>query len=47
MDWGAVDMGLTSRGEVVILEVNSAPGIDEGSRTLQLYADAIKERVNG
>jgi len=44
-DWGAVDMGLTSEGKPIIFEVNSAPGLDEGGKTIQLYAQAIQERL--
>lgn len=44
-DWGAVDLGLTSDRRPVIFEVNSAPGLDEGGRTIQLYAAAIMERL--
>jgi len=46
-DWGAVDMGLTSFGKPVIFEVNSAPGLDEGGKTIQLYAEAIREHLEG
>lgn len=44
-DWGAVDIGLTSDGKPVVLEVNSAPGLDEGGQTILRYAEAIKERL--
>jgi hypothetical protein len=44
MDFGAVDMGLTSTGKPIIFEVNSAPGLDEGGRTIHLYADAMRQR---
>jgi len=45
--WGAVDTGITSDGCRVVLEVNSAPGLDEGGQTIQLYAEAIREMIGG
>jgi hypothetical protein len=44
-DFGAVDMGLTSTGKPIIFEVNSAPGLDEGGRTIDLYAEALRQRI--
>lgn len=37
--FGAVDMGITSNGNLVVWEVNSAPGLVGG--TVRSYADAI------
>jgi hypothetical protein len=45
LDFGAVDIGELSNGELIVLEVNSAPGI-EGS-TLEAYANAIEGWVAG
>lgn len=30
LDFGAVDLGITDRGQLAVLEVNLAPGLDEG-----------------
>ena len=42
-DFGAVDVGITSKGKSVVLEVNSAPGLCE--YTAGKYVNAIKERL--
>ena len=45
LDFGAVDVVMTSRGTAKVLEVNTAPAL-EGT-TLKKYSEAIKEYVNG
>ena len=39
-DFGAVDIGLQETGDLVVFEVNSAPGLDPGAE-LNRYRDAI------
>lgn len=39
LDFGAVDLGLTTQGEIVVLEVNRAPGLEGG--TPEAYGRAI------
>lgn len=41
-DFGAVDVAKTNEGRFVVLEVNSAPGLDAGGLTLVKYAEAIR-----
>jgi glutathione synthase/RimK-type ligase-like ATP-grasp enzyme len=43
LDFGAVDIGRTRSGDVIVLEVNRAPGV-EGS-TLDAYVKAIQRWV--
>lgn len=45
LDFGAVDLGETATGKVVVLEVNRAPGLDGG--TITAYANAIKRWAEG
>ena len=45
LDFGAVDLGLTDNGELVVLEVNRAPGIEGGS--VEAYTGAIQKWLNG
>lgn len=44
LDFGAVDIVMTSRGTAKVLEVNTAPAL-EGT-TLKKYSEAIKEYAN-
>lgn len=43
LDFGAVDLGLTPKGQPVVFEVNTCPGLEAG--TLSLYVDEILERA--
>lgn len=43
LDFGAVDIATTHDGNVVVFEVNTAPGLAEGGTTLQKYVQAIRE----
>lgn len=45
LDFGAVDVGERADGSLLVLEVNRAPGLSEGSA--QVYADAIREWSRG
>jgi hypothetical protein len=40
LDFGAVDIGRTKTGKLIVLEVNRAPGIEAG--TVEAYASAIR-----
>lgn len=40
LDFGAVDIGRKKGGDLIVLEVNRAPGIEGG--TVERYADAIR-----
>lgn len=40
-DFGAVDLGITERGEALVFEVNTAPGME--GNTLAVYAAKLKE----
>lgn len=42
LDFAALDMGLTNDNKPVILEVNSAPGLDAAGQTLDRYVRAFK-----
>jgi hypothetical protein len=44
LTFGAVDIGQTSDGTLVVLEVNTAPGVEGG--TLEAYKKAIKKWIN-
>jgi len=46
LDFGAVDIGERQDGSLIVLEVNRAPALDEGS-TAYNYAEAIQEWVDG
>ncbi len=47
-DFGAVDVGVLKGGEEVVeLEVNARPGLDEAGNTVLKYVEAIKGLVNG
>lgn len=39
-DFGAVDIGTTQEGKSIVLEVNSAPGLE--GKTIEVYVDCIK-----
>jgi hypothetical protein len=41
-DFGAVDIGVLKGGEVVVLEVNSRPGLEENGGTVLKYVEAVK-----
>jgi hypothetical protein len=45
LDFGAVDIGERADGSVLVLEVNRAPGLAEG--TIDVYANAIRGWING
>lgn len=51
LDFGAVDIGITAptqaepQGKVIVLEVNRAPGLSDG--TAEIYADAITRWIGG
>lgn len=45
LDFGAVDIGLTNEGKLIVLEVNRAPGLE--NNTITAYANAIQKWVNG
>lgn len=45
LDFGAVDIGETADGRLIVLEVNRAPGIEGG--TVTNYANAIQNWMNG
>lgn len=45
LDFGAVDIGETSTGQLVVLEVNRAPGIEGG--TIDVYKSAIEGWMRG
>lgn len=44
LDFGAVDVVMTSRGTAKVLEVNTAPALE--NTTLERYVNAIKEYAN-
>ena len=44
LDFGAVDIGETDTGKLIVLEVNRAPGLE--GNTITAYANAIKEYAN-
>lgn len=47
LDFGAVDVGLTSDGIAYVFEVNTAPGLtSQTSSTIRHYVDAIERFVN-
>lgn len=46
LDFGAVDMIQSKRGEVYVLEINTRPGI-ESPTVLDAYANAIVRKING
>ena len=45
LDFGAVDIAKTHQNEkpIVVFEINSAPGLDEGGTTLQQYLQFFRE----
>lgn len=45
LDFGAVDIGERADGTLIVLEVNRAPGLSEG--TIDRYATAIQSWING
>lgn len=45
LDFGAVDLGITNKGKIAVLEVNLAPGLDPGQST-EAYVKQII-RVHG
>lgn len=45
LDFGAVDIGKKDDGTFVVLEVNRAPGLSEG--TAEVYGNAVRRWVNG
>lgn len=45
LDFGAVDIGRTRQGQLIVLEVNRAPGLEGG--TISRYAGAIRRWVDG
>ena len=45
LDFGAVDIGVKTDGSLIVLEVNRAPGIKQG--TIDCYVEAIKKWVRG
>lgn len=45
LDFGAVDIGVTDQGKALVLEVNSAPGLE--GRTIQVYRDSILALLEG
>lgn len=46
LDFGAVDI-VERRGEPLVLEVNTAPGLEEGSSSLTAYADKFRQIAQG
>ena len=46
LDFGAVDIGVTPRGKPVVLEVNLAPGLDEGG-SVNAYVQHLIQVHNG
>lgn len=44
-DFGAVDVGILKGGEVVVLEVNSRPGLEPGGQTVLKYVQFFKEAI--
>ena len=42
-DFGAVDLGITRAGDIVVLEVNTAPGLDGDLYATRRYGEAIVE----
>lgn len=46
LDFGAVDIILSTDGQVYVLEVNTAPGFFEETMTLRLYAEAFRNWIN-
>ncbi len=45
LDFGAVDIGQKENGDLIVLEVNRAPAMDEGN-TAKIYAQHIQEWFN-
>ena len=45
LDFGAVDIGVKADGSLIVLEVNRAPGIQNG--TIDRYVDAIQKWIRG
>lgn len=45
LDFGAVDLARSARGEVCVYEVNTAPGLE--NTTLDSYGEAIEEYARG
>lgn len=43
LDFGAVDIITTKNGKAFVLEVNTAPGMEEGSSTLEAYVKQFKK----
>ena len=40
-DFGAVDIGITREGRLVVFEVNTAPGLDGDAYAIQAYGEAV------
>lgn len=45
LNFGAVDIGETGRGELIVLEINRAPGVENG--TVEAYARSIRKWASG